>query len=231
MRSSPNADRRLSTLFAYGCRASAGIEQGAAQLLTVQICVASNSSVDPLGRKACGRTRWPRFLVRILTAPAHVARSKPAPDLALHCLAQIVPRGSVIFVDDQYHASAVRGLPDLCLVLVGPQTTAPIMPKPLRACRCRHRESTGAKTYIALLTRPDNALRTQITLRIIPTLFSPLFIQGNIPWNDLPLLGAAMPTATLEDPSGFIPFRKIAIWRFRISAMPNLTEGDWEAGR
>ncbi|KIN72589.1 HAD-IA family hydrolase [Sulfitobacter guttiformis] len=146
-----DADKRLSTLFAMGVAPVPGIEQ-VLRSLTVQICVASNSSVDRLAESLC-RTPLAALFGSHIYSASHVARSKPAPDLALHCLAQIgTTADRSIFVDDNIHGiGCARAAGILSIGFVGLSDHRPDHARTLRAAGADH-VVHGAQDLDALLT-------------------------------------------------------------------------------
>lgn len=115
-----DAVQRLSVLFAQGVQQMPGMQE----LLTgldARICVASNSSVKRLAGSLGCTALAPLFGTHIYSAD-HVSKGKPAPDLALHCLAQMRSTAErAIFIDDNIHGVAcARAAGILAVGFVGP---------------------------------------------------------------------------------------------------------------
>lgn len=97
-----DATRRMNEAFAQRLQAMSGMER-VLKAFAVKLAVASNSGIERL-RLSLGRTPlWPLFRGHVYSAE-HVARGKPAPDLALYCLDQLaVPASKALFIDDNLH--------------------------------------------------------------------------------------------------------------------------------
>lgn len=115
-----DADQRLAALFAKGVQPVAGIEP-LLKSLDAKICVASNSSLLRLGA-SLGRTPLAALFEPHIYSADHVIKAKPAPDLALHCLAQMgTPADRAVFVDDNIHGiGCARAAGVLSIGFVGP---------------------------------------------------------------------------------------------------------------
>lgn len=147
-----DADARLATLFAQGVLPVAGMQR----LLTsldVPVCVASNSGVDRL-RASLGRTPLAAFFGPHIYSAEHVQHSKPAPDLALHCLAQMnTAADRAVFIDDNIHGiRCARTAGVLAIGFVGPTDHRPNHADTLRAAGADH-VVHGAEQLGALLAR------------------------------------------------------------------------------
>lgn len=71
--------------------------------LPVPACVASNSGIERL-RQSLQRLPMARVFGHHIYSAEHVARAKPAPDLAQHCLAQTgIAAEHAVFIDDNPH--------------------------------------------------------------------------------------------------------------------------------
>lgn len=127
-----DARQRLSVLFAQGVQPIEGIE-AVLKNLTVQICVASNSSVPRLN-ESLGRTALAALFSSHIYSADHVPRGKPAPDLALHCLDRMnTTADRAIFIDDNTHGiCCARDAGVLAIGFVGPSDHRPNHAETLR---------------------------------------------------------------------------------------------------
>ncbi len=147
-----DADARLATLFAQGVPPVPGMQRLLASL-EVPVCVASNSGVDRL-RASLGRTPLAAFFGPHIYSADHVQHSKPAPDLALHCLAQMhTAAARAVFIDDNIHGiRCARTAGVLAIGFVGPADHRPNHADTLRAAGADH-VVHGAEQLGALLDR------------------------------------------------------------------------------
>lgn len=158
-----DAGARLGTLFAQGVPPVPGMLRLLAAL-DVPVCVASNSSVDRL-RASLGRTPLAAFFGPHIYSAEHVAHSKPAPDLALHCLAQMnTAAAHAVFVDDNIHGiRCARTAGVLAIGFVGPSDHRPGHADTLRAAGADY-VVHGAAELGTLLAR-----LTQLSAEAVPT--------------------------------------------------------------
>ncbi|KEJ95413.1 haloacid dehalogenase superfamily, subfamily IA, variant 3 with third motif having DD or ED [Pseudosulfitobacter pseudonitzschiae] len=154
-----DAGARLEALFAQGVPPVPGMHRLLAAL-DVPVCVASNSGVDRL-RASLGRTPLAAFFGPHIYSADHVAHSKPAPDLALHCLAQMhTAADCAVFIDDNIHGiRCARAAGVLAIGFVGPADHRANHADTLRAAGADHvvhgAEQLGS--LLARLTQPSVA--------------------------------------------------------------------------
>jgi HAD superfamily hydrolase (TIGR01509 family) len=115
-----DAVQRLSVMFAQNVQQVPGM-QDLITNLGAQTCVASNSSIQRLAESLGRTTLAPLFGGHIYSAE-YVSYGKPAPDLALYCLAQMRTRAErAIFIDDNIHGVVcARAAGILAVGFVGP---------------------------------------------------------------------------------------------------------------
>lgn len=127
-----DAVQRLSVLFSQGVRQIPGMQELLTGLDT-EICVASNSGIKRLTESLGCTALAPLFGTHIYSAD-HVSNGKPAPDLALYCLAQMrIPAARAIFIDDNIHGVAcARAAGILAVGFIGPSEHRADHPDTLR---------------------------------------------------------------------------------------------------
>ena len=159
-----DADARMSALFDDGVSPIQGMHSVLASL-QVSVCVASNSSVARL-HNSLGRTPLAAFFGSHIYSADHVQHSKPAPDLALYCLAQMkMSAERAVFVDDNTHGiRCARAAGVLAIGFVGPTDHRAGHADRLRAAGADH-VAHGAAALQELLTR-----LTQRTVEDVATL-------------------------------------------------------------
>lgn len=101
--------------------------------------ICSNSSVQRLDLSIC-RTKLAAHFGRHIYSAEHVARAKPAPDLALHACRElgVAPR-EAIFVDDNIHGvRCAKEAGCIAVGFVGPSDDRPHHDRTLRAAGADH---------------------------------------------------------------------------------------------